>query len=201
MLKISYKPSTSNKNPKNANLKAFSGALIGTVVPVAMMMKKQNIKNPLKLEYGLKNMVALSGMSILGGTSAGMINDDKKTKFNKFKEGVFQFLNATLPAFGAAGALEICKKNNINSAPSKVISLLAGIAVGMFAAVKVSNRIFNPEGKHPDRKLSPKDCLASMDDAIGALALAKIPVVQNLNLDKTLPLIYGYLGYRAGKAE
>ena len=201
MLKISYKPSTSNKKPKNTNLKAFSGALIGTVVPVAMMMKKQNIKNPLKLEYGLKNMVALSGMSILGGTLAGMINEDKKTKFNKFKEGTFQFLNATLPAIGAAGALEICKKKNLNTTPSKLLAISIGIIMGMLTSVKFVNKVFDPKDEHPDRKLSPKDCLASMDDAIGALALAKILVVQNLKLDKALPLIYGYCGYRAGSAE
>lgn len=201
MLKVSYKPTTPNKNPKTANLKAISGTLIGTAIPVFAMMKKQNIKNPLKLEYGLKNMVALSGMSILGGTLTGMINEDKKTKFNKFKEGTFQFLNAVLPAIGAAGALEVCKNKNVTSVLSKLFAVSAGILGGMFVAIKASNKVFDPKDKYPDRKLSPKDCIASLDDAIGAFALAKIPVVQNLKLDKALPLIYGYCGYRAGKAE
>ena len=191
-----------NNNEKNTKLKSAIGATIGTVVPLAVMMKKREIKNPLKLEYGLKDMIVLSGTSVSGGILGGMINENKEAKKNKFKEGTFQFLNAVLPTVMVAGGLKLCEKEKkLNTTPFKLLSLAVGIVVGMYSALKLSNKIFDPNDIHPDRKLSPKDCLASADEAVGALALAKFPLISKLNLDKALPLIYGYCGYRAGKTE
>ena len=59
--------------------KAAAGSFIGVAIPVAMMMKKQGIKNPHKLQYGLTDMLILSGTPILGGVAAGMIGNDKET--------------------------------------------------------------------------------------------------------------------------
>ena len=47
--------------------KAATGAIIGTVIPLAIMMKKQKVKNPLKLKYDLPEMLILSATSIVGG--------------------------------------------------------------------------------------------------------------------------------------
>ena len=43
-------------------IQAAAGAIIGTVIPMLFMMKKQGVKNPLKLEYALKDMLILSGV-------------------------------------------------------------------------------------------------------------------------------------------
>lgn len=189
-----------NVSNNNTKLKAAIGATIGTLIPLGLIMKNKNIKNPLKLEYGLKDMMLLSATSIAGGTLGGMIGENKKSKINKFKEGAFQFLNAALPTLGVAGGLKLCaKQKNLDRVPCKMLSVAIGIITGMFGALKLSNFIFDPKDKQPDRKLSPKDCLASADEAVGALALAKLPLVQTIQLDKALPLIYGYCGYRAGK--
>ncbi len=190
-----------NQN-NNAKIKAAFGAIVGTVIPVAIMMKKQNIQNPLKLEYNLKDMLVLSSASIMAGTASGMINEPLKSKENKIKEGTFQLLNAAFPAILSSIALKFCKSHKqFDSAIFKIISVLTGITTGMFMAVKTANKIFDPNDKNPDRKLSPKDCIASIDDAIGALALAKFPIVQKLHFDKLLPVIYAYCGYRAGKTN
>lgn len=184
------------------NSKALVGSIIGTAVPLAVMLKKQKVTNPIKLEYGLKDMVILSASSIVGGVAGGSINEEKEVKEKKIKEGVFQFINAALPATLTAGALKFCESSkNFNNIPSKILAVAGGIVLGMGVGAKITNKIFDPNDKYPDRKLTPKDCIASADDAIGALALAKIPVVSNLHLDKILPAVYTYCGYRAGKTN
>ncbi len=184
----------------NFNAKALFGAVIGTAAPVCYMMKKQKVSSPLKLEYGLKDMLILSASSIAGGTIAGCLNESPEKKEKKAKEGVFQFINASTPAILSGGALKLCEKSkNFNNIPSKIFAAIGGIVGGMFLGVKIANKIFDPQDKHPDRKLTPKDCIVNLDDAIGAFALAKFPVIQNLHFDKILPAIYAYCGYRAGK--
>lgn len=71
----------------------------------------------------------------------------------------------------------------------------------MFGAAQVSNLIFDPKDKEPDRKLTFKDCIVNADDVLGALVLAKFSFIEKLHLDKLLPIIYAYCGIRAGKAE
>ena len=187
---------------KHTKLKSVIGAAIGTALPIGVMMKTRKIKNPLKLEYSLKDMLVLSGSSVGCGMIGGMINESQNAKKHKFKEGTFQFLNAVLPTVLVAGSLKLCEKQKqLNNNSFKILSVALGIITGMFCALKLSNFIFDPKDEEPDRKLSPKDCLASADEAVGALALAKFPIIKSLNLDKSLPLIYGYCGYRAGKVN
>ena len=40
-----------------------------------------------------------------------------------------------------------------------------------------------------------------MDDALGALVVAKIPVVDKLHLEKIMPAIFAWCGYRAGESN
>ena len=185
-----------------AKIRSGIGAVAGTAIPLAIMMKNRKIKNPLKMEYGLQDMLILSGTSVAGGTVAGMIGEDKKTNKNKFKEGVFQFLNASIPTWIVGGVLKLPESSNrFNNPATKVASVLGGLVVGMFGAAQVSNLVFEPKDKEPDRKLTFKDCLVNADDALGALTLARLPIIQNLHLDTVLPAIYAYCGYRAGKAS
>ena len=46
------------------------------------MMKKQEVKNPLKLKYGMWDMIGVSACSIIGGVGAGMIAEDKNVQKN-----------------------------------------------------------------------------------------------------------------------
>ena len=194
-------PSKMNNNVYT-KMRAGIGAVAGTAIPLAIMMKNRKIKNPLKMEYGLQDMLILSGTSVAGGTVAGMIGEDKKTNKNKFKEGVFQFLNASIPTWIVGGVLKLPESSNrFNNPVTKVASVLGGLVVGMFGAAQVSNLVFDPKDKEPDRKLTFKDCLVNADDALGALTLARLPIIQNLHLDTALPAIYAYCGYRAGKTD
>lgn len=191
------------KPPKSTKINALIGTTIGTVLPLAMIMKQRKIKNPLKMEYGLQDMLILSATSVTGGVLGGMLGaSDGMQRKNKLKEGVFQFLNASIPTWIIGGVLKLPESSNrFNNPATKIASVFGGLIVGMFGAAHVSNLIFDPKDKKPDRKLTFKDCLVNADDALGALTLARLPFVQNLHLDTVLPAIYAYCGYRAGKAN
>lgn len=183
-------------------LKAGIGAAVGTIIPLVMMMKKQNVKNPFKVKFGLYNMILMAGTSIAGGVAAGMIGENKQTNKNKLKEGVFQFLNASIPTWLVGSTLKLAEGNpKLNNIPVKIVSMVLSLFVGMFGTAAISNLIFDPKDKEPDRKLTLKDCLVNIDDAIGVLVLAKFPFVDKLHLESILPAIFGYCGYRAGKSN
>ena len=183
-------------------IKAAVGAFVGTVIPLAMMMKNQKIKNPLKLQYGLKEMLILSATSIVGGVFTGMIGADNQSKLNKSKEGVFQFMNAAIPTWLGAATLRWCETTKgMNNNLAKITATAATILVGMQGAASVSNIICDPKDEHPDRKLTFLDSLANIDDLVGVLVLAKFPIVEKLHVDKLLPAIYAFCGYRAGKSN
>jgi hypothetical protein len=192
----------SRKETQSDKLQALAGSLIGTGITLFTMMKKQKVKNPFKLEYGLKEMLVLSATPILGGVAVGMIGNDKETNSAKAREGIFQFLNAAIPTWLAGATLSWCKTTKeLNNIPGKLITTGATILIGMHGAASLSNIICDPKDKHPDRKLTLLDSLANIDDLFGVLILAKIPLIDKLHLDKVLPFIYTYCGYRAGKSN
>ena len=77
----------------------------------------------------------------------------------------------------------------------------ATILVGMQGAASISNIICDPKDERPDRKLTLLDSLANIDDLVGVLVLAKFPIIKTLHIDKLLPAIYAFCGYRAGKSN
>ena len=183
-------------------LKAGAGAVIGTAIPMAVMMKKRNIKNPLKLNYTMSDMITLSATSIVGSVAVGMIGENKTTNKNKLKEGLFQFFNASIPTWIAGGCLKLAESSkHFNNTFGKFSAMLGGLIIGMYGAASLSNVISDPHDKQPDRKLTLLDCVANLDDAVGALVLAKFPCADKLHLESFLPLIYSYCGYRAGKSN
>ncbi len=183
-------------------LKAGVGAIIGTAIPMAVMMKKRKIKNPLKLNYNMSDMITLSATSIAGSVAVGMIGENKTTNQNKQKEGLFQFFNASIPTWIAGGCLKLAEDSKyFNNTFGKISAMLGGLIVGMYGAASLSNVISDPYDKQPDRKLTLLDCVANLDDAVGALVLAKFPCADKLHLESFLPLIYAYCGYRAGKSN
>ena len=175
----------------NDKILAGVGAFLGTAIPMAIIMKKQGIKNPLKLKYGLKEMLILSATSIMGGVGVGMIGNDAESNWNKSREGVFQFMNAAIPTWLAAATLRWCETTpKANNHLSKILATGGTILIGMQGAASVSNR-----------KLTFLDSLANIDDLVGVLVLAKFPIIEKLHIDKLLPAIYAFCGYRAGKSN
>ena len=121
---------------------------------------------------------------------------------NKLKEGIFQFLNASVPAWVVGGGLKLCEASkNFNNIPGKIMAMAGGLLIGMYGAASLSNLICDPYDKVPDRKLTLLDCIANVDDALGVLVLAKFPCADKLHLERTLPFVYSYCGYRAGKSN
>lgn len=187
---------------KQDKIQALAGAVLGTAIGMFALMKHQKVKNPFKLKYELGEMLALSAAPIIGGVGLGMIGNDAETNLAKSKEGVFQFLNAAIPTWLAAGTLKWCDTTKFfKKALPKFTAIAGTILVGMHGAAALSNIICDPKDKHPDRKLSLLDSLANIDDLFGILVLAKVPIVGKLHLDKLLPVIYTYCGYRAGKSN
>ena len=131
-----------------------------------------------------------------------ILTTDKKTNKNKLKEGIFQFLNASVPAWVVGGGLKLCEASkNFNNIPGKIMAMAGGLLIGMYGAASLSNLICDPYDKVPDRKLTLLDCIANVDDALGVLVLAKFPCADKLHLERTLPFVYSYCGYRAGKSN
>lgn len=198
-----YRTRAYNREISNSDkTKALIGSTVGTAIPLMLMMKKQNIKNPLKLKYGMWDMVATATGAIIGGVGVGLIGEEKDIQKNRLKEGLFQFLNAAIPTWVVGGAISLCENSKkFNTKIFKILSVIGGLMVGMQGSAALSNIITDPKDKYPDRKLSVKDALANIDDGIGALALAKIPLVDKLNVSLLLPLVYISCGYRAGKSN
>ena len=130
----------------------------------------------------------------------GIAVDKKTNRKQKINEGVFQFMNATVPTMLVGGAMELIKDNEKykNSKSVKVAGIVTGLIAGM---PFISNIINDPKDKEPDRKLTLKDSIINMDDALGALVVAKIPVVDKLHLEKIMPAIFAWCGYRAGESN
>ena len=183
-------------------IQSLAGAAIGTIATMAFLMKKQKVKNPFKLKYGLGDMLILSAAPIITGVGVGMIGNDTKTNLAKSKEGVFQFLNTAIPTWLAGATLKWCETTKgLNNIPAKLASIAATLLIGMYGAAALSNTLCDPKDKYPDRKLTLLDSIANIDDLFGVLVLAKIPIIEKLHLEKVLPFIYTYCGYRAGKSN
>ncbi len=185
----------------SAKYKVAAGAVVGTLIPMLCIAQKQKT-NIFKLQYNLKEMLFLSSGAILGGLLTGVFTGKKEQRKQKINEGVFQFMNATVPTLLTASLFSLTKKfNKLNNIPFKIISALTGLAGGMFLATKLANIINDPYDKVPDRKLTLKDSIANIDDALGILVISKVPFVDKLQIEKALPAVYSLCGYRAGMSN
>lgn len=186
------------------DLPVVATTIAGTLLPMFMIKSYQKTKL-WKIEYGLKEMLFTSLGSITGGLTGGLLfsknkkNEDKKAKV---KESVFQFTNIAIPTSIVAGLLKLTEKSkNLKGVVPKIAAVVAGIGGGMPLAACISNNINNhivDKDSPCKRKLCLKDCFVHVDDLIGALVLAKVPLVDKLHVDKILPAIYGLCGYGAG---
>ena len=174
----SYRTHQVEKTDANTKTKIAAGSIVGTI-PMALLAKSQKCKL-YNIKYGVKEMILVSAGSIAGGLASGVLFDKKEHKKQKINESVFQFMNASVPPL-LTSALYSFSKN--------IKYRIASTIVGL---------INDPHDKVPDRKLTFKDSIANIDDALGVLILAKVPIAEKLHVDKTLPAIYSWCGYRAG---
>lgn len=195
--------------PSKKKLTISSIVATGTLFSMVLLAKHQkkglkfnsfkNIKEIFKLKYGVKEMTLVSGASIASGVAAGIYVDKFHNKTHKIKEGVFQFLNATLPT-AIVGVIVngLEKSKKFNNTPAKIAGIGTGLIGGMPVAACIANTINDPNDLEPDRKIGFKDILVNMDDALGALVLAKIPIVEKIHAERLLPAVFAWCGYRAG---
>ncbi len=187
----------------NASVRALTGSVLGVGTSMALIAKIQelpifNIKSYFKLKYGAKEMIMMSGLGVIGGVIGGMIGSKKKKE--KMNEGVFQFMNATVPILAVTPALKLLDASSLkNNKIARIGTILMSLFLGMKASAELSNIINDPYDKVPDRKLTMKDAIANIDDAFGALAVAKVPHADKF--EKFLPVIYAWCGYRAGQSN
>lgn len=189
---------------KFTKLRATAGAVVGAAIPLLYFAKKQNgkissLNKLLQINYGLKEFIAIGAASILGGVLAGMIGESKQSRQNKINEGVFQFMNCSVPPVIIAGLFKLGEKfKPLNNVPCKIAATGVGAIGGMYLAAELSNKINDPKDLYPDRKLTIKDALANFDDVLGALVLAKFKFIEKLGAERLLPAVTAWCGYRAG---
>lgn len=176
------------------------GSVAGAGCALALCAKKQN-KGLFGVDFGLKEIVTVAAGGVFGGGLGGIlsIKPNKRNYEKKADEGIFQYSMIAVPGLAVSGAISGCEKvKMLNNAPVKICATVAALAVGMKFAVDFANLISDVDNDEPDRKLKFKDAIASVDDIIGICLLAKVKAVKKLKLDKLMPAIYAYCGYKAG---
>ena len=200
--------------------KAIVGSALGAAAAVGIMAKSQKVRF-WNVEYGLKEIVGLAAAAITGGVVTGSIGATDEDKKEKRTEGLFQFLNAALPAaLVTGGIIWASNSKKFNTTAIKTAVTVSGLLLGMQLASNITNKVTDPHNKVPDRKLGFKDAIANMDDAIGVFAILKpkkaATVVDDLSentskhasswlhkipVENVLPVIMAWCGYRAGQTN
>lgn len=212
--KSSIPDNAKKKEENKINVLALLGSILGTLIPMLLIMKRQN-KNILNIKYEFKEMMYVGVGAILGGLSGGLIKDKKENKDNKWekiKEANFQFItNLFVPTLFVDKLIELADKKlpkEIYTASNKIAKALAvitGIFTGMKLGEFVTNKIncyginSNEDKKQEQkRKIKFKDILIHIDDLPIAAALIKeIPFKEYI--ERFLPICFIYSGYEAGK--
>ena len=181
--------------------KALAGAALGTLIPMLLFSQTQK-KSLWKMKYGLKEIATMSIGANVGGISVSSIGKSKREKEKKYNEGIFQILNSILPMSLVDGGIKLCEKSKkLNNAPAKIAASTIGVVAGTQLGIKLANKITDPKDLRPDRRYTAKDAIANIDDAVSILVLGKVPFADKIHIEKALPFIYGYSGYRSGTSN
>ena len=195
-----------NKNHKSFftkdNVLAFIGSVSGVGLVLGAMMKRQKIKNPMKLNYRVQEMLAMAGCADLGGILLSSIGTNSTERRKKWTEGAFQFALTSTPLIFVDTILKQCGKSSkriINNNITKIAASVAGVYTGSHLALWVANKLRKQSpSKQPQRELKLIDMIANFDDAVAIMVLAKIPFADKIQIKRLLPFIYSFCGFRSG---
>ena len=200
--KKQYQPDTTFKDK---TLSAV-GSITGVGLTMAYLMQKQKITNPLKLKINkVSTMIPMAAAANIGAILLSSFKERKEDIKNKWKEGAFQMLLTATPMLLVDNTIKFCEKSEnklINNSASKLGISAVGVFIGSHLALAVSNKLRNEfETKKKQRELKPIDMIANLDDAVAMMVLAKVPFANKINIDKLLPFIYTFCGYRSGTGD
>lgn len=194
-----------NKEPndyKKEKILAGIGAVTGVGLVLSVMMSLQKIKNPMKLNYRVQEMLAMAGCADIGGILMSSIGASSNDKRKKWTEGAFQFALTSTPLICVDTILKQCGKSSkryINNNITKIAASVAGVYAGSNLALFIANKIRKQSpAKQPERKLKLIDMVANFDDAVAIMVLAKIPFADKIQIKRLLPFIYSFCGFRSG---
>lgn len=186
-------------------LKAGIGSVTGVMIPLSIFMKKQHTKNPFKVKYKVANMLTMAACGNAGGILLSSIGEPKEDKLKKWKEGAFQMTLTSIPMLLVDGVISLCEKSKnpkINNNLTKIAGSIAGVAIGSNTAIYIFNKLRGGKDvKKPERELKLVDMIANLDDAVAVCVLAKIPFADKIHIERALPFIYSFCGYRSGTGE
>lgn len=203
-----------HSKPQKFSALSLIGSAVGVVSALLFFGKKQNpdikitsVKNffkKMKLEYKASQILGVSLAGIVGGLAGGLIDDKETKKFQKLKEGTFQFFNILIPTVLVDQTIKFLKKRpklntKINNAVFIPAALVAGVATAVGTSNIIDNKVFDRHDLVPDRKMKAKDFIIHLDDIFGVIALAKLPIANQIHIDKVLPALYTWCGYRVGE--
>lgn len=101
--------------------------------------------------------------------------------------------------------IKYCEKSKnpkINNNFTKIGASVAGVAIGSHTAIALFNKLRNEkEAAKPKRELKLIDMIANLDDAVAVCVLAKIPFADKIHIERFLPFIYSFCGYRSGTGD
>lgn len=182
---------------------AATGAIAGVSLATAGFMKHQKIKNPLKLKYSVPVMLSMAASGNAGGVLLSSIGEPPADRKKKWKEAAFQMVLTSAPMLLVDGAIKLCERTKkLNNNFAKIAASVIGVAIGSNSAIALSNKLRNDkEAKKPKRELKPIDMIANIDDAVAILVLAKIPFADKIHIERALPFIYSFCGYRSGTGD
>lgn len=183
--------------------------LLGKLIPDPENIDSKHIFS----EIGRLSVLGL--IPVLGGIAGG-VTGDRLTEKNwkdkipdKVKEGCYQYLaNIFLCNIGAAGALAILEKKNIQSKPARALGMIGGIlltgliggsAIANFIGNRIINPIFDKNHKNVSKSLFAERTPEAIDIGLHADDIATVAVMSGLKwIEPALPILYSVSGYRAG---
>jgi hypothetical protein len=201
-LKNSDNSQNNEKASKKAKVLAFIGSTTGAAIPLFTFMKRQKAKDIFHVKYNVTRMLTMAACANSGGIMLSSIGEKKKDIIKKWKEGAFQMSLTSLPMLLVDGAIKLCEKSKnpkINNNFMKIIGSVIGVSIGSNTAIFISNKLRNnKEAQKPKRELKLIDMIANLDDAVAICVLARIPFADKIHIERALPFIYSFCGYRSG---
>ena len=191
---------------KKDKILALTGSAIGVSSVVAGLMRHQKVKNPLKLQIKkVWQMLTMAAAGNIGGILLSSVGEHDADVKKKWKEGAFQMLLTASPMLLVDGSVKMLEKSSskiLNNNAVKLGVSALGVYIGSHLALAVSNKLRNErESKKPKRELKPVDMIANLDDVVAMMVLAKIPFADKIKIERLLPFIYTFCGYRSGTGD